>query len=290
LSAPPVNPGGGVIVERLSAHSAMHHAAGVLLERIRSPYQLVEVYDTPEWGRLFRLDGCNMTSEKDEFIYHENMVHPAALAHPAPRKALVIGGGDGGSAEELLKHPSMERVVIVELDQAVVDIAKKYFDKVHHNVFANPKLELRIGDGFAFVRDTTERFDLIALDLTDPAGVAAALYTPAMFMACKRALSADGVLSLHVGSPYYQPARFRQNLRDLAGVFRFVRPYLAYIPTYGAPWGTATASDSIDPREHGAAEIDAAIERRGLADLQYYNGAVHQAGFVLPEFIDKLVR
>jgi spermidine synthase len=231
-----------------------------------------------------------MTSEKDEFIYHENMVHPAALSHPAPRTALVVGGGDGGSAEELLKHPTMERVVIAELDQVVVDIAKKYFGKVHHNVFDNPRLELRIVDGCAFVRDTAERFDLIALDLTDPVGVAAQLYTPAMFAACKRALTAGGALSLHIGSPYYQPERFRQNLRDLASVFRVVRPSLAYIPTYGAPWGTATASDSIDPRALGAADIDAAILRRKLADLQYYNGAVHQTSFVMPRFVDRLMR
>jgi spermidine synthase len=289
LNAPPANPG-GVIAESLSAHSAMHYAAGTLLERVQSPYQLVEVYDTPEWGRLFRLDGCNMTSEKDEFIYHENMVHPAALAHPAPRSALVIGGGDGGSAEELLKHPSMERVVVVELDQVVVNIAKKYFGKVHHNVFDNPKLELRIGDGFAFVRETSERFDLIALDLTDPVGVAAELYAPAMFAACKRALTADGLLSLHIGSPHYQPERFRRHLIDLQSVFGIVRSSLAYIPTYGAPWGTATASDSIDPRQRDAAYIDAAIARRKLVDLQYYNGAVHQAGFVVPEFIARLLR
>jgi spermidine synthase len=290
LNVPPVHAGGEVLVESLSVHTAMHYDAGVLLERIRSPHQLVEVYDTPEWGRLFRLDGCNMTSEKDEYIYHENMVHPAALSQPAPRKALVIGGGDGGSAEEILKHPSMERVVVVELDQAVVDIAKKYFANVHHNVFDNPKLEIRIGDGLAFVRETKERFDLIALDLTDPVGVAAELYTAAMFAACKRALNANGVLSLHIGSPYYQPERCRRHLRDLESVFDIVRPLLAYVPTYGAPWGTATASDSIDPRQHGAADIDAAIALRKLPDLQYYNGAVHQAGFVLPQFIDRLLR
>lgn len=290
MNVPPVNPGGGALVENLSAHSAMHYAAGILLERIRSPHQLIEVYDTPEWGRLFRLDGCNMTSEKDEFIYHENMVHPAALAQQAPRKALVIGGGDGGSAEELLKHPSMESVVIVELDQTVVDIAKKYFGMVHHNVFDNPKLELRIGDGSAFVRETSERFDVIALDLTDPVGAAAELYTPAMFAACQRALTADGVLSLQIGSPHFQPGRFRQNLSDLAGVFGVVRPYLVYIPIYGALWGMVTASNSSDPRNHSAAEIDAAIKRRKLGDLQYYSGAVHESGFVLPGFIDSLLR
>jgi spermidine synthase len=290
LNAPNTTPAGGLIIETLSADSAMQFSAGTLLERVQSPYQLIEVYATPQWGRLFRLDGCNMTSEKDEFIYHENLVHPAALAHPAPRHALVIGGGDGGSAEELLKHPSIEQVVVAELDQAVVDMAKKYFESVHHGVFDNPKLQLRIGDGLAYLRETAQSFDLIVLDLTDPIGVAAELYTPAMFAACKRALRPGGVVSLHLGSPYFQPERFRRHVDDLAGVFALVQPYLAYIPTYGAPWGTATASDTIDPRACSAADIDTTIARRGVHDLQYYSGAVHQAGFVLPKFIAALLR
>jgi spermidine synthase len=281
---------GEFLVETLNADTAMRFRAGELLERVQSPYQLIEVYQTPQWGKLFRLDGCNMTSERDEFIYHENIVHPAALAHPRPRRALVIGGGDGGSAEELLKHPSIEQVTLVELDQAVVDIAKKYFACVHRGVFANPKLQLHIADGGAFLRATPERFDLIVFDLTDPAGVAAELYTPAMFAACKRALAPGGVLSMHAGSPYFQPERFRQNLIDLAGVFGVVRPYLAYIPIYGAPWASATASDSVDPRALDRKEIDAEIGRRGLADLQYYNGATHIAGFALPPFAAALLR
>jgi spermidine synthase len=278
------------LVETLNADTAMRFRAGKLLERVQSPYQLIEVYQTPQWGKLFRLDGCNMTSDFDEFIYHENIVHPAALAHPLPGRALVIGGGDGGSAEELLKHPSIEQVTLVELDQAVVDIAKKYFDCVHRGVFANPKLRLHIAEGGTFVRNTAERFDLIVFDLTDPAGVAAELYAPAMFTACKRVLAPGGVLSMHVGSPYFQPERFRQNLTDLARVFGVVRPYLAYIPIYGAPWGSATASDSADPQALDPKQIDAEIARRGLSDLQYYNGATHRAGFALPKFAAALLR
>lgn len=271
--------------ETLGSDCAMYFRGGALLERVHSPYQLIEVYATPQWGKLLRLDGCNMTSEKDEFIYHEALVHPAAISHPSPRQALIIGGGDGGCAEELLKYPSIAQVTMVELDQSVVDIAKKHFEAVHHRVFDNPRLQLRIGDGFAFLRETAEHFDLITLDLTDPVGAAAELYTPAMFAACKRALTPDGVLSLHVGSPYFHAQRFQRNLDDLASIFKMVRPYLVYIPTYGAPWGFATASDTVDPHAMPAGKIDETIIQRGLPDLRYFSGAVHQAAYALPHFL-----
>ena len=129
------------------------------------------------FGRLFRLDGHFMTSEKDEFFYHENLVHLAAVTHPAPERALIIGGGDGGSAEELLKHPTIKSVTLCEIDLAVVDIARKYLHAVHRGALDDPRLTLRIGDGFAFVRETTEQFDLIVLDLTDPGGPSTPLYT-----------------------------------------------------------------------------------------------------------------
>jgi spermidine synthase len=276
--------------ESLDADSSLVLRAGTLLERFRSKHQLVEVYDTPHWGKLFRLDGCNMTSEGDEFVYHENLVHPAALAHPAPRSALVIGGGDGGSSEELLKHGSIERVTLCELDEAVIDIARRHFGAVHRGVFDNPRLQLAVGDGDRFLRATAEKFDLIVLDLTGPVGPAAALHTPDFFAACRRALAPGGALTLHVGSPYYRPERFRQAVTGLRGAFALVRPYLMFVPIYGALWGIAVASDSLDPCALGAKEIDAAIGARGLPDLRYYNGAVHQAQFALPNWVAALLR
>ena len=118
------------IFERLNDASGVWFD-GTLVERRQTPFQLLEVYDTPELGRIFRLDGCNMTSERDEFFYHENLVHPAAAAHPSPRRALVIGGGDGGSSEELLKHSTVERVHMAELDPGVIEVARAQFGRVH---------------------------------------------------------------------------------------------------------------------------------------------------------------
>lgn len=125
--------------EILSAGSGVYFE-GTLIDTLQTPHQLIEVFDTPTLGKLMRIDGANMTSEGDEFLYHESLVHPAAVAHASPRNALIIGGGDGGSSEELLKHPSIERVVLAELDQGVIDMAKKHLSAVHRSVFANQNL------------------------------------------------------------------------------------------------------------------------------------------------------
>ena len=130
-------------------------------ERFNSPYQTVEVHDTIPFGKLFRLDGHFMTSERDEFFYHENLVHVAAVTHPQPERVLIVGGGDGGSAEELLKQPSIKSVTLAEIDLAVVDISRKYLRDVHRGALDDPRLTLKIGDGFAYVRESAEQFDLV---------------------------------------------------------------------------------------------------------------------------------
>ena len=250
--------------------------------------QALEVHETPQFGKLFRLDGCFMTSERDEFVYHENVVHPAAIAHADPKKALIIGGGDGGAAEELLKHPSIKQVTLVELDAKVVEIAKQYFDQVHHGVFDDPRLRLLIQDGLKFLRETDEKFDLIVLDLPDPIGPATALYEEPFFRDCKRTLAAGGALTLHLGSPVARPEQVKEHYQRLARVFPLVRPYSMFIPLYGCLWAMACCSDSLDPLAINTAEVEKRISRRKLADLQYYNGETHQAVFALPNFMREL--
>ena len=274
--------------ERLNATSGVYFE-GTLIEALQTPCQLIEVFDTPALGRLMRIDGANMTSERDEFFYHENLVHPAAIAHAAPRNILVLGGGDGGSSEEVLKHPSVERVVLVELDQGVIDIAKKYFSSVHRDVFTNPKLDVRIGDGAAFVNSTSDRFDLIYLDLTDPIGPSEALYTQDFYHACRRALCVDGALVLHIGSPFSRPDRVAGAVANLRAVFQQVAPYFVYVPIYGAAWGFAVASDAIDLRAIAAAEVEHRLRQRGIEDRQYYNGETHVAMLAVPEYVKALI-
>ena len=258
------------------------------VEESHTGLQALEIHETPQFGRLFRLDGFNMTSEKEEFVYHENMVHPAAVAHPAPKRALIIGGGDGGLAEEMLKHPSIEEVVMVELDGRVVEIAKKYFEGVHRGVFANPKLKVLIGDGLKYLKETSEKFDLVALDLPDPVGPAETLYEEPFFADCKRALASGGALVLHMGSPWGQPARVKAIYERLAKLFKVVRPYTMFIPLYGNLWSMAVCSDKLDPKAFTADEIDRRIEQRKLQDLRFYNGETHEGVFALPNFVRDL--
>ena len=276
------------ILERLTDASGVYFE-GTLLERRQTPFQLLEVYETPELGRIFRLDGFNMTSERDEFFYHENLVHPAAIAHPAPKRALVIGGGDGGSSEELLKHSTLGVVHMAELDPVVIEVAKREFGAVHRGAFDDPRLEVTVGDGLEYLRTTDVRYDLVSMDLTDPVGPSAELYSPATFALARRAMAPGGALTLHLGSPFSHPQRVRSTLANLRQVFRVVAPYFVHIPLYGSIWGFASASDSLDPRALAPADVERAIASRGVGDLQYYNGDVHRAMFALPNYVRALV-
>jgi spermidine synthase len=276
------------IFERLNDASGVWFD-GTLVERRQTPYQLLEVYETPELGRIFRLDGFNMTSERDEFFYHEPLVHPAAVAHPDPRRALVIGGGDGGSSEELLKHSTLERVHMAELDPEVIEVSKAQFQRVHRGAFDDPRMQVTVGDGLAYLRATSVRYDLVCMDLTDPVGPSVDLYSPATFALARGAMTPGGALTLHMGSPFSHRERVRQTLANLRQVFALVTTYFVHIPLYGSIWGFACASDSLDPRTITPEEVERRLAARGVGGLQYYNGEVHRAMFALPNYVKALV-
>jgi len=283
----------GVLAELVSEDAGYFLRGARLLEAGRSEWQTYEVWETPRFGKLFRLDGCFMTSERDEFYYHENLIHVPGVAHPGLRRALILGGGDGGSADELLKYPGIERIVIAELDAKVVDIARRYLDAVHHGALDDPRVEIHIGDGMAHVCEdgpaAGERYDMIVLDLTDPVGPAEALYAADFFAACRALLAEGGVLSLHIGTPVYQPERVQALVRRLRSVFACVRPYFLYIPLYGSLWGLASASDRVDPAALSADEVERRLAARAIAGLQHLNGAVHSAQFALPNHLRALL-
>ena len=279
----------GVLTEYLTDDWGLFIRSGGAIEQFRSPFQSVEVHDTVPFGKLFRLDGHFMTSERDEFYYHENLVHIAALAHPGPERALIVGGGDGGSAEELLKHPSMQSVTIAEIDETVVDIARRHLQQVHRGAFDDPRVTLRIGDGFGFVQETSERFDLIVLDLTDPGGPSTALYTPEFYKACAKRLTPIGAMTLHIASPVAHAERIGSAIGQLRSAFKRVTPYLTSIPLYGGLWMMACCSAGLDPREHSAMAIDLRIAQRRLPDLRYINGETYRGALALPNFVRALV-
>lgn len=288
MNAP--HPAGDYALEQLNADFGFYLRLSRTLARVQSPYQTLEICDSPQFGRLLRIDGCFMTSERDEFFYHEPMAHLPALAHPAPERVLIIGGGDGGMAEEVLKHPSVRQVVLAELDAAVIDIAREWLGSIHKGAFADPRLEVRIADGKTIVEASLAEWDLIILDLTDPLGPAQALYCADFYQSCRRALKPGGLMSLHLQSPIHRPQAMAAIVASLKTAFPLVRPALGYVPLYGTLWAFGIASDGRhDPTQLSPDEVDARIQARQLAELQLYNGATHQGLLALPGFVQSLL-
>ena len=276
------------VMEQLTENAAFGFRAHNV-QRQHTPFQTLEMLDTPSFGRVMRLDDHFMTSEGEEFFYHECMAHPAAMAHPDPQQVLVIGGGDGGLAEELLKHNTVQRLVLAELDEAVIEVSKAQLQRVHNGVWDDPRLQLQIGDGMAYVDSTTDRFDLILLDLTDPHTPAGSLYSPEALQRMRRVLNPGGALVLHLGSPVFHAEQVRALSQTLKATFAQVACYGTYVPLYGAYWGMAVCSDSLQPTAVSAAQIDERLAARGVTDLQYYNADIHGALFAPPNYYRKLV-
>ena len=285
----PEQEGDGWVMEQLGDGARFGYRARSLESR-QTAYQKLELLQTPQFGKVLRLDERFMTSEDEEFFYHEALVHPAALAHAAPRRAMVLGGGDGGAARQLLKHPGIERVLLAELDEAVVRTAREHLQSVHQGALADARVEVRIGDGMALIDTIDERFDLLLMDLTDPDTPASELYSAAAFTRMKRVLAPGGALVLHLGSPVFHPQQVAALAARLRQQFAVVRCYGLYIPLYGAYWGLAVASDELDPAAVGPAQLDERMRQRGLRELHYYNAEVHGALFALPNYYRQLVQ
>jgi spermidine synthase len=264
-----------------------------LLSQANSKFQRVEVHESDRFGRVLVLDGSFNVSEKDEFFYHENLIHVPACTHPKPVSALIVGGGDGGAAEELLKHDCIESVTLVEIDQLVVDAARKHLQAIHRGVISefsgHPALHLHIADGLEFIKNSKKLYDLIILDLTDPGGPSTALYTSEFYQACAARMNPFGILALHIASPFAQRQRIIKALCNLQSAFAIVRPYMVTVPLSGGPWMMACASNTLDPAMLSASVVDRRLASRGIRDLQFYNGSTHEAAMALPNFVRNAV-
>ena len=277
-------------VEHLSPHTSMHTDAAQVLVRVKSAFQEIEIAETPEFGRVMRIDGAMMTSEKDEYLYHEALVHPAAICTGNPKTALIIGGGDGGSTEELLKHATIEHVTLCEIDPEVIEISKRHLEPIHQRAFDDPRVKVLNADGFAFISKTTQRFDLVLLDLTDPIApngtqLAAPCMSEEFFESCYRALNDNGAIVLHLGSRFYHTDRYATTLQRLQARFDLVRPYSVFIPLYGALWSMAVAIKQTapgqvkDPLLASESEIENALSSLQIRNLKYYSPQTHVAMF-----------
>jgi spermidine synthase len=252
------------------------------LHEEQTPYQHLEIYESPLFGRMLVLDGAVQTTEADEFVYHEMLVHPALCTHPLPRRVLIIGGGDGGALEEALKHP-LEQAVLVEIDAAVVRTSRSYLGTVGGDAFDDRRSDVIIGDGIAYVGRTSGPFDAVLVDSTDPQGPAVGLFDPAFYAQIARRLGPDGMLVVQSGSAVYQQELIGSVRRHLKGVFPIVHTYLADIPTYpGVVWSFTLASLGPDPLRASQEEI---ARRTAGFGLRYYTSTRHQAAFDLPPYM-----
>lgn len=245
----------------------------------RSAFQHIQVAHSPLFGRMLILDGAIQTTEKDEYLYHEMLVHLPLVSHPAPRRVLIIGGGDGGTLEEVLKHP-VEHVTMVEIDRAVVDVSRRYLPTISGAAFDDRRVRLLIEDGIAFVRSTRSRFDVILVDSTDPKGPGMALFASEFYAACANALADSGVLAAQSGSLLYQANLTDLVRRHLATLFPIVATYWAPVPAYpGTLWSFTVGTRRSDPREISPQTITG---RLLSIPTRFYSPASHAASLHLP--------
>ncbi|MGM0402968.1 MAG: polyamine aminopropyltransferase [Thermodesulfobacteriota bacterium] len=249
----------------------------------QSPFQKIDIIKTAGHGNMLLNDGIVMLSEKDEFIYHEMIAHVPLFVHPDPKRVLIIGGGDGGTAREVLKHEGVESVVMVEIDQMVVDACRRYMPSVGGGT-DDPRLDLLFDDGVAYVKNTTRTFDVAIIDSTDPIGPAAPLFDRAFYQNLAARLSADGIMIAQSESPFYDPDIQLSMFSNQRDYFQRLHMYLFPTLTYpGGLWSFAFASKKPCPI------ADFNKDRAAGADFQtkYYNPRVHRAAFALPEFVKK---
>lgn len=253
----------------------------------RSKHQKIQIFDACDFGKILVLDGILQTAEKSEFVYHEMLCHPPLFSFRSPKKVLIIGGGDGGSLEECLKHP-IDKAVMVEIDEDVVNVCKKNLSSISKEAFKDGRSEIIIGDGKKYIRECREKFDAIIIDLSDPAGPARNLISLNFYKSLKNILREGGVVSVQSGSFFCQPKLVRTIWRRIAKVFSYVQIRKAVVPEYHAgEYAFITASEkSLEKIKMD--EIKENLEK-GFSDLKYYNPEIHFSSSILPKHLKNIL-
>ena len=247
----------------------------------RSDFQKIDIVDTVGFGKMLFNDGVAMISERDEFVYHEMISHVPLFVKPDVERVLVIGGGDGGTAREVIRHDSVSRCRLVEIDERVVEGCKEHIPRTSA-ALDDPRVQVTIADGVDFVARTEERYDLVIVDSTDPIGPATPLFGEAFYSGVRRVLNDGGIVVSQAESPFYYPEQQISLLRILGDRFSRVHLYNYVNLTYpGGLWSFSYAAKD-GPCPLGAFD-DARVTHSGL-DFRYYSAAIHRAAFVLPEF------
>jgi len=246
-------------------------------------YQELAIVDTYEWGKALVLDGVVQTTEKDEFVYHEMIAHVGMMAHPCPRKVLIIGGGDGGVLREVLKHDSVTSVDLVEIDERVIENCRLYLPTIACG-FSDNRANIIIEDGLKYVKNIKNRYDVVIVDSSDPVGPAVELFGDKFYRDVYAILHEDGLMVAQAESPLFFGESFAQVFGNMRATFPIAGVYLACVPTYVSGfWAFAVGSKKYHPAQPGK-------ERKPVAGLKYYTPDIHRAAFVLPPFVRDLIR
>ena len=251
----------------------------------KSEFQDVAVVDTYQFGRMLVLDGVFQTSIAEEFVYHEMIAHIPLFIHPNPKKVLVIGGGDGGAVREVVRHDTVEKVEMVEIDGLVVEVSKKYLPQISKAMLENnPKLDLKIGDGIGHMAAAENEYDVIIVDCSDPIGPGEGLFTQAFYKNVYKALKPDGLFVQQTESPFYHQSLIKRLSKDIKDIFPIHEMYLAHIPIY--PGGMHCFT--IGSKKYASKDVD--LSNRQKLETKYYNEELQKAAFALPNFVKELIK
>ncbi len=261
-----------------------------ILFESKTDHQHLIIFNNEQFGRVMALDGVIQTTEKDEFIYHEMLTHVPLFAHGNAKRVLIIGGGDGGILREVLRHPEVEHVTMVEIDQAVVDMCKKYFPKHSDGAFDDPRVDLVIDDGVDFIVNnaldqSSEPYDVIISDSTDPEGPGEVLFSSRFYQGCKNSLSDGGILATQNGVSFMQIDEVKTTFNRFEGLFNDRWFYAAPVPTYiGGIMTLAWGTDNEALRQQSVEEIRERFTQSNIK-TRYYTPELHVASFALPQYV-----
>ncbi len=249
----------------------------------QSKFQSYKVFETLKFGKMLVLDDVVMLTEKDEFVYHEMLAHIPALLSKSLDNVLVIGGGDGGTVRELLKHPNCGQITLCEIDAKVIELSKKYFPQVAIG-FENPKVNELVADGIEFVKNSADKtYDLVIVDSSDPIGPGVGLFTEAFYADCKRLIKSGGCLAAQTESPWFEGSVIQKIYQNISKNFSYTKPYLGTVPTY--PMGSWTWTVASEENLSLPSDLKKKISSLGV--LNYLNADIAKACFALPEFYKK---
>ncbi len=281
------------LIDELSEDLVQIHGIKRVLHAETTKFQHAQIIDTHTFGICLVLDGKIQSGAKDEFIYHESLVHPAMLAHPNPRNVFIAGGGEGATLRDVLMHKTVKKAVMVDIDEQVVKLCDKYLPTFHRGAFEDKRAEVRYEDARKYITETKDRFDVAVIDLADPVeeGPARMLYTREFYQLVKDKLLPGGIMVVQSGqSGYINVNNFCAINGTLTSIFNIVRPYQVYVPSFVDLWGFHTASDTIDPVRLKPGEINKRIKARISGTLRSYDGIAHRGLFSLTATLRRKLR